>query len=101
MSRALHIHAGAEYYLERAEPEQTIQGVLRERPVRTGPDTRDLPLHLETDEGTIAIYAVGATAELLRDLTDRRVRVLGKRVDQRSEGHGLEIWPATVEAVTD
>lgn len=100
MSRTVRIHAGAEYYRERAEPEKTIQGVLRERPVRTGPDTRDLPLHLETDEGTFAVYAVGETAEMLRHLTDRRVRVLGKRVDQRSEGHGFEIWPATVEAVT-
>lgn len=101
MTAPVQLHAGAAYYLERDEPEEVVEGVLVAVTARTGPDTRDLPLHLDTGEATVPLYVVGRLAERLDSLVGTKVRVVGKRVDQHDQGHGMEVWPASVASVAE
>jgi len=39
----------------------------------------------------------GLDVETLRPYVDHKVDVVGKRIDQRTEGYGIEIWIATIE----
>ena len=96
MTDAIRLHKGKPFYEERPEVEQSFEGWLRKAPVMTGPDTRDLPIHLELEGGNLAIYALGETAERLGPHLDRRVRIVGKQVDLRNEGGGVELWPSSV-----
>lgn len=101
MTAPVHLHAGAAYYVERDEPEEAIEGVLVAVAARTGPDTRDLPLHLDTGEESVPLYAVGRLAERLGPLVGTKVQVVGKRIDQHDQGHDVEVWPATVASLAE
>jgi hypothetical protein len=92
----LTLHAQKAFYRERPEAEQEMTGVLREMPVRTGPDTREFPFQFERPGETLPVYVTGAETDLLRPLAGRRLRVVGKRVDLRAEGAGCELWIATL-----
>ncbi len=92
----LNIYLDAPFYVEREEPEETFDGVLREVAVRAGPDTRDLPIQLEASDRTFPLYVVGEAADNLRGLRDRKVRVRGKRIDMSGQGYDVEVWPATI-----
>jgi hypothetical protein len=96
MPEVIVIHRDSAFYRARPEPEVTLIGWLRSAPVVTGPDTRDLPIHFEDADGSLPLYAVGPAEERLRPLIDRRVRLVGRRVDLRDEGLALELWPAWV-----
>lgn len=96
MSSAIRLFADRQFYVNRPEPEEVFEGYLRAAPVITGPDTRDMPIHIELPDETLPVYALDASAELLRPLVDRRVRMLGKRVDLGPEGGVIELWPASV-----
>ena len=96
MSSAIQLFGDRQFYFDRPEPEEVFEGYLRAAPVVTGPDTRDMPIHIELPDETLPVYALDASAELLRPLLDCRVRMLGKRVDLRPEGGVVELWPASV-----
>jgi hypothetical protein len=96
MSEVIVIHRDSSFYRSRPEPEVTLIGWLRSKPVVTGPDTRDLPIHFENAERSLPLYAVGPAGERLRPLIDSRVRLVGRYVDLRDEGGALELWPAWV-----
>lgn len=93
----LTVFAGKAFYRERSEPEERLRGVLRRVPVRTGPDTRDMPLRLTTDAGEkLAVYVSGFDLAALGPFVDRRVEIVGKRIDQRAEGYDVEVWIGTI-----
>ncbi len=96
MAEVILIHRDSAFYFERPEPEETLVGWLRYVPVVTGPETRDLPIHFEDAKGSFPLYVVGPDVERLRSLIDRRVRLVGRRVDLRGEGGAIELWPALV-----
>lgn len=92
----LILYAYKSFYRERPEPEETLLGILRESSVRTGPNTRDMPYKLETDQGSLNVYVTGVDVARLKPLSGQTVRVIGKRIDQTAEGFGIEIWIASV-----
>lgn len=91
----VRIFAGKAFYLERPEPEESFRGILRRAEVREGPDTRDLPFRLEVGDERLSVYTSGFD-ETLQTLVDREVEAIGKRIDLRHEGFGVEIWLATI-----
>jgi hypothetical protein len=93
----LTVFAAATFYTERPEPEEVLIGVLKAAEVREKPDTRDMPFRLVVGESDLAVYVAGFDHEVLRPFVDRRVRVVGKRIDQSAEGYGAEIWIARLE----
>jgi hypothetical protein len=95
MIETIALHAGKPFY-ERPEPEEEFTGRLVATPVGTGPDSRDLPFALEMNTGRMPVYALGAAAEALIPFAGRRVRILGRRVDLRDEGGGVELWPGRI-----
>jgi hypothetical protein len=96
MSEVIVIHRDSSFYRSRPEPEVTLIGWLRSKPVVTGPDTRDLPIHFENEDLSLPLYAVGPAAKRLKPLIERRVRLVGRYIDLRDEGGTLELWPAWV-----
>lgn len=96
-SAPLTVFAEKTFYQERTEPEETFHGVLRRQKVRLGPNTRGMPLRLSEEKGEqLSVYVSGFDLEALRPFVDRRVEILGKRIDLRSEGYGVEVWIATI-----
>ena len=84
-SAHLTVFAEKAFYQERVEPEQTFRGVLRRAKVRVGPNTREMPLRLSVEAGeNLSVYVSGFDLEALRPFVDRRVVVVGKRIDLRS-----------------
>jgi hypothetical protein len=92
----VRIFAGRPFYLERPEPEESFRGILRRAEVREGPDTRDLPFRLEVGDERLSVYTSGLDDKILQTLVDREVEAIGKRIDLRHEGFGVEIWIATI-----
>ena len=93
----LTVFAEKAFYLERGEPEETLHGVLRRAEVRVGPNTREMPFRLVVEEGELlSVYVSGFDLAALRPFVDRRVKVVGKRVDLRPEGYAVEIWIASI-----
>jgi hypothetical protein len=101
VTEAIALHGGRSFYEERPEAEEVFVGWLREAPVVTGPDTRDLPLALEMEGESLPIYALAKAAERLRPLLESRVRMVGKRIDLREEGGGIEIWPSSAAELVE
>lgn len=92
----VQIFADRRFYRERPEAEESFRGILRRVEVREGPDTRDLPFLLVVGEERLSVYTSGFDDEELRSFVDRKVEVIGKRIDLRPEGFGVEIWIATI-----
>lgn len=92
----LQIFAKDSFYLQRVEPEEVLIGVLRAAPVREGPNTRDMPFKLIIGKEEFSVYISGFDEVVLRPYVGHEVEVVGKRIDQRKEGYGIEIWIATI-----
>ena len=94
--KPLEIFAKESFYQERAEPEEVLIGVLRVALVQEGPNTRDMPFKLIIGKDEFSVYISGFDEETLRTYVGHEVEVVGKRIDQRKEGYGIEIWIATI-----
>jgi hypothetical protein len=92
----MQIFAEDSFYLQRAEAEEVLIGVLRATPVREGPNTRDMPFKLMIGKEEFSVYISGFDKEALQPYVGHEVEVVGKRIDQRKEGYGIEIWIATI-----
>jgi hypothetical protein len=94
--KPLEVFATKSFYRNRPEAEELLIGVLRTAVVREGPNTRDMPFKLIVGDGEFSVYTSGVDEEMLRPYVDREVEIVGKRIDQREEGYGIEIWIATI-----
>jgi hypothetical protein len=84
------------WYDDRAEPEQSVSGVLRAATVPSTPGGRDrLPYRLLVDGEYVAVYGP-ALEHRLDDLVDQPVVLVGKMVDLSDEGFGPELWVRSV-----
>ncbi|MDP1679582.1 MAG: hypothetical protein Q8L02_05610 [Candidatus Nitrotoga sp.] len=95
--KPLQVFAEKSFYLERPEPEEVLIGVFQLAHVREGPNTRDMPFRLVVGTNKLNVYVAGLDVETLRPYVGHEVEVVGKRIDQRIEGYGIEIWIATIE----
>lgn len=95
--KPLQVFAEKSFYLERPEPEEVLIGVFQLAHVREGPNTRDMPFRLVVGTNKLNVYVTGLDVETLRPYIGHEVEVVGKRIDQRKEGYGIEIWIATIE----
>lgn len=90
------IHANTEWYRARPETEQQWGGMLAKRDAPVGPNTRTaLNYSLRSGKDDVAVYAAGVE-ERLAPFVDQEVLVRGKLVDLREEGHGRELWIASI-----
>lgn len=95
----VRIHADADWYRSRPEPERRWRGILKERPVIAGPGSRTaLTFALVTAQSTYRVYAAGVDKRLA-PFTGRCLEVEGKLVDLGDEGFGTELWIATARLV--
>ncbi|MHC4108832.1 MAG: hypothetical protein ACYSTY_12170 [Planctomycetota bacterium] len=95
------VHAKAEWYIARQEPEQDLRGTLHKRDAPAGPGARlALSYELATEDETIPVYAAGVD-EILSMFEGRRVLVRGKLVDLSAEGFGRELWIGSISSVDD
>ena len=92
----LKVFSEQPFYLNRLEPEEVLVGLLQSAPVRDGPNTRDMPFKLVVGPDAYSVYVAGFDHALLRPYVGYNVEVVGKRIDQREEGYGIEIWIATI-----
>jgi hypothetical protein len=92
----LQVFAKKSFYLGRPEPEETLIGMFQSAFVREGPNTRDMPFTLVVGTNTLSVYVAGFDIETLSSYIGHKVKVVGKRIDQRKEGYGIEIWIATI-----
>ena len=80
------------WYDDRAEPEQSVSGVLSTAAAPSTPSGRDrLPYRLLVDGELVAVYAP-ALEERLAGLVGQPVVLVGKMVDLTDEGFGVELW---------
>lgn len=91
-SGKIKLFADNDIYLYRPEPVRIVNGVLSRITVRTGPNTREHPIRLRTDEGEWGVYSEGLSPQLLDTIIDRPLRIKGKWIDQSKEGAPVEVW---------
>ncbi|MBX3329962.1 MAG: hypothetical protein KF722_06150 [Nitrospira sp.] len=92
----LQVFAEKSFYLKRPEPEERFIGAFRRTPVQEGPNTRETPFTLIIGTDKLSVYVAGFDIETLSPYVGHEVEVIGKRIDQRKEGFGIEIWIATI-----
>lgn len=97
----LTVFASNRHYLERVEPERQACGVLLRVAARTGPNTREHPVRLVTDEGAWGVYVEGIAPDLLDTLLDRPLCLTGKWVDQRDQAAPIEVWIGRIDKFVD
>ena len=87
------VFADADWYIARPEAEQEWHGVLRERPVTLGPESRAaLSFELVVDGGQpLPVYAANIRPRLAAHVGSH-VTIRGKLVDLTPEGYGEELW---------
>src|SRR6476661_8725164 len=91
------IFANESWYQERPEPEQEQTGILEKRKPETGPNSRSaLRYSFRAGQRSLDVYAPGA--DRLSRFVGAPVTALGKIVDLRSEGFGVEFWIASIRA---
>lgn len=95
--KPMQVFAEKSFYRERPEPEEVLTGVFQLAHVREGPNTRDMSFRLVVGADKLNVYVAGLDIETLRPYVGHKVEVVGKRIDQRIEGYGIEIWIATIE----
>ncbi|CAG9931622.1 conserved protein of unknown function [Candidatus Nitrotoga arctica] len=95
--KPLQIFAEKSFYRERPEPEEVLTGVFQLAHVREGPNTRDMSFRLVVGADKLNVYVAGLDVGTLRPYVGDEVEIVGKRIDQRIEGYGIEIWIATIE----
>lgn len=80
------------WYDDRAEPEQSVSGVLSAAAAPSTPGGRDrLPYRILVDGESVAVYGP-ALEDRLVDLVGQPVVLVGKMIDLSDEGFGLELW---------
>lgn len=93
------VYAKADWFRARPEPEKIWQGTLYSRDSPVGPNTRNaLKFTLRCGKNDIPVYAAGVE-EKLASFLGKRISVKGKLVDLRAEGHGKEIWIASLRTI--
>jgi hypothetical protein len=93
----LEVYAHTDWYAERSEAEEEWKGVLRRCDPPGGPAARAaLTFCLLTGGRQLNVYAAHLD-ELLTPLEGLRVKARGKLVDLSAEGHGEELWLASIE----
>lgn len=93
------IFADEPWYRDRGEPERTWGGVLAEREVGAGPNSRTALGHvLQVGDRNLPIYTPSLRATL-KPFINRRVSVVAKLVDLSREGFGEELWPGWIRVV--
>lgn len=91
------VYAHTHWYAERTEPEEIWRGLLQRCEPPGGPaDRAALTFCLVTDDRRIDIYAAHVD-ELLTPFEGMVVTAKGKLVDLGAEGHGEELWLASIE----
>lgn len=89
------IFANESWYHERPEPEQEQTGILERRKPETGPNSRSaLRYSFRARKRSIDVYAPGT--DRLSRFVGAPIIALGKIVDLRSEGFGVEFWIASI-----
>jgi hypothetical protein len=94
--KSLQVFANEPFYRQRPETEEVLTGVLQAVPVREGPNTRDMPFVLLAGKDRLSVYVSGFDQEKLEPYVGHEVEVVGKRIDQREEGYGIEVWIGTI-----
>jgi hypothetical protein len=95
----MKIFADEPWYRDRSEPERNWEGVLAEREVGAGPDTRQALGHvLQVGDRSLPVYAPSQRATL-KPFVNRRVLVVGRLVDLAGEGFGEELWPGWIRVL--
>lgn len=94
--KPLQVFAEKSFYVKRPEPEELFIGVFQRIPVQEGPNTREAPFTLVVGTEKLSVYVAGFDIETLNPYVGYEVEVIGKRIDQRKEGYGIEIWIATI-----
>lgn len=89
---SIKLFADKPHYRIRNEPERTVNGVLSRVAVRTGPNTREHPIRLHTEQGEWGVYSEGISQRLLEAIIDQPLRITGKWIDQSNEGAPIEVW---------
>ena len=93
------IFADEPWYRERRELERDWEGVLAERKVVVGPNTRTALGHvLLVGDRSLPVYTPSFRATL-KPFINRRVRLVAKLVDLSREGFGEELWPGWIRAI--
>jgi hypothetical protein len=91
------IFANESWYHERPEPEQEQTGVLERRKPDTGPNSRSaLRYNFRAGKRSLDVYA--PSADRLGRFVGTPITALGKVVDLRSEGYGVEFWIASIRS---
>lgn len=89
------IFANESWYHERPEPEQEQTGILERRKPETGPNSRSaLRYSFRARKRSLDVYAPGT--DRLSRFVGAPIIALGKIVDLRSEGFGVEFWIASI-----
>jgi hypothetical protein len=89
------IFANESWYHERPEPEQEQTGILERRKPETGPNSRSaLRYSFRARKRSLDVYAPGT--DRLSRFVGAPITALGKIVDLRSEGFGVEFWIASI-----
>lgn len=92
------IFANNTHYRDREESERQVCGVLLHVVVRTGPNTREHPIRLQTDQGDWGVYSEGIAPDLLGTVVNRPLCLTGKWVDQSDQGAPIEVWIGKIDA---
>ena len=92
----VRVFAGKTFYEDRSEPEVTLEGMLIRVPVRNGPNTREHPIRLKTDDGEWGVYTEGLPVDLIDSLLNQPLTITGKWIDQSAEGYPVEFWVGAV-----
>ncbi len=101
VEESITVFANNTHYQERDEPERQVCGVLLRVAVRTGPNTREHPIRLQTDQGDWGVYSEGIMPDLLDTLVDRPLCLTGKWVDQSDQGAPIEVWIGRIDEFVD
>jgi hypothetical protein len=93
------VFADEPWYRDRPEVERDVEGVLAEREVGIGPNTRMALGHvLQMSDRSLPVYTPSLRATL-KPFINKRVRVAAKLVDLSREGFGEELWPGWIRAL--
>lgn len=98
---SITVFANNTHYRVREEAERQVCGVLRRVAVRTGPNTREHPVRLRTDQGDWGVYSEGIAPDFLDTLVDRPLCLTAKWVDQSDQGAPVEVWIGRIDGFTD
>ena len=99
MEVTIEIFRGFDWYSNRPEEEKIMKGIIKERQVVYGPNTRTaLRYMLVTQDIQLPVYAANVEKKLSQFI-GHDVLVYGKLVDFGNEGFGQELWIGSISAI--